>query len=388
MNRNELKASYRNWLTEFVSPVWLKGSFDEKIGLFAENLDLTGSPVGNEYRSMVQARQIFSTHAFLKMGLAQSPSQANLLKEHGLLSAQICVDKCQQSNGSYVQSIDSRYQVKNPEPVLYTQAFAIFGLAHAYQLSPDENFKAAAKRVVEYLRRERVVAAGGFSELIVGKTLYQSNPHMHLFEAAIEWLEAAPEKIWEDLADELFALAKAKFYQDDSGALCEHFDEQWRPLLENGDFFFEPGHHYEWAWLALRYGNLRKRDTKEFAQALHQTAERYGVSSANKLVLDEVWSSKAVKKPSSRIWPQCERVKSAVLTGMQLENDQREAALEVADSAIVAILNYLKSVPRGFWFEFADDHGRYHYQAGPVAKASTLYHIIGALEQHDSLLRA
>jgi mannose/cellobiose epimerase-like protein (N-acyl-D-glucosamine 2-epimerase family) len=385
MNRNELNANYRKWLREFVSPIWFGRGFDEKTGLFAENLDLRGSPTGTEHRSMVQARQIFSTHTFLKMGLADSDAQASLLKERALRSAHICIDKCQQPSGSYVQSIDSSYQIKNPEPVLYTQAFAIFGLAHAYQLSPNESFKTAAKRVVDYLKRERALPNGGYSELIGGKTLFQSNPHMHLFEAAIEWLEVAPEKVWEDLADELFALAKDKFYQKESGALCEHFDEQWKPQLQNGDFFFEPGHHYEWAWLALRFGSLRKVDTFEFAHSLHETADKYGVEPAKNLAYDEVWSSKAVKKPSSRIWPQCERVKSAVLLAERLSEDSRSAASAVADSAIVAIQNYLKTDPLGFWFEFADENGQFHYQPGPVAKASTLYHIIGALEQHDSV---
>lgn len=337
---------------------------------------------------MVQARQIFSVHALLKMELGDSAAFITPLKEQALRAVQICIEKCQQADGSYVQSIDHGYQVTNSEPVLYSQAFAIFGLAHAYQISKNENYKIAAKRVVDYLKKYRALPSGGYFELIGGKKQYVSNPHMHLFEAAIEWLEADPEQVWKDLADELYALCEKFFYRVEGRALCEHFDETWSPELSKGDYVFEPGHHYEWAWLILRYGKLRSLNTFELANSLYQTAEKYGVNKETNRVFDEVWSTGKVKKASTRIWPQCERVKAAILISEKVTGDARAAATGVADSALVELLQYFQTTPQGFWFEYADEEGRFHYHPGPVSKASTLYHILGALQQHDVEVRS
>ncbi len=85
-----------------------------------------------------------------------------------------------------------------------------------------------------------------------------SNPHMHLFEAALAW-EALAERpqAWTALADEIANLALTKFIDQTSGGLREFFDHHWSPHPSDKGRIMEPGHQFEWGWLLARWGALR-----------------------------------------------------------------------------------------------------------------------------------
>src|SRR5690606_18933473 len=110
--------------------------------------------------------------------------------------------------------------------------------------------------LLDFLNRERSLPNGGFSEIEGGKICYRSNPHMHLFEAALAWMAVDKDPRWRTLADSIHSLATTKFIDEKTGLLAEYFASDWSPILENGRFIAEPGHHYEWAWLFLVYGEL------------------------------------------------------------------------------------------------------------------------------------
>ena len=53
-----------------------------------------------------------------------------------------------------------------------------------------------------------------------GQIVYRSNPHMHLFEAALAWMAVDRDPEWRSLADELCVLATTKFIDEETYMSC------------------------------------------------------------------------------------------------------------------------------------------------------------------------
>lgn len=365
----------QDWLTKDALPLWLKNGVDWKNGGFFESLSLDGEPQDVPRRAMVQARQIYSFKVAKDLKLCDA-DQASRAIELGVRSL---INDFSHKSGGFIHSIGIDRQPVNSTLELYTQAFAIFGLAHAYAQTAQPEFKSRAKDVIQYLSRERRVNGGGFTEVKTGTT-YESNPHMHLFEAALEWMEIDTDPEWKLLADEILDLALSKFIDPATGALAEFFSDSWLPLLENGKFVFEPGHQFEWAWLMGRHQKITGRNLLAVRTRLFELAERSGVDAKTKMTLDQMWSDFSVKSHTSRFWPQAERVKAAVQ--LTLEDTSRETAAvhaKSADDALTALFDFLNTPTRGLWFDTREADGTFKRQP---AKASSLYHIIGAMSEY------
>ena len=114
----------------------------------------------------------------------------------------------------------------------YDQAFAIFALAHAYAVNRDPRFPLVALAILAALRRERAHPLGGFFEAIPGRAPLLSNPHMHLFEAALAWLDVAPTKEWRELAQEIGVLCQRLNSSTARLGRCENISRaSGRPVL-------------------------------------------------------------------------------------------------------------------------------------------------------------
>ncbi len=352
------------WLREKVFPLWLRVGIDHNTGIFVENLSFDGIPQNSSRRSLVQARQIYAFCEGVRLGVIDKSLMRDLIDKSG----RSFVGSYALPNGAFVHSVGTDNQHQNLDLDLYSQAFAIFGLAQAYMVSPKEEFKTAALKTVKYLYEARKNRAGGFTEIKSSKTSFQSNPHMHLFESAIAWLAIDKNPTWAKLSAELYDLCTKKFVDSKTGFLAEFFDENWNPIRENGNFVFEPGHHFEWSWLITQYRELVPGENLH-SRKLFDLAEKFGLSSDKRLALDEIWSNGEVKKKSSRFWPQCERVKAAVVLG--------EA--KIADQAMKALLDNFLILDKGLWKDTLLEDGKY---AEVPVKASSLYHIINAISEY------
>jgi mannose/cellobiose epimerase-like protein (N-acyl-D-glucosamine 2-epimerase family) len=365
----------KSWLRDAVLPLWTEQGVDPHSGAFVETLSFHAEPQKLARRAMVQARQIYSMVAAFELGLLPRARALSLVER----AVEHLIERYSLPSGAFLQAVDVEGQPVSHEVDLYGQAFVLFGLANAYRLQPSPAVAERARRLLDYLRRERQLPAGGFSELKGGQTLFQSNPHMHLFEAALYWSEAQPdEPHWRALADELAGLAQSHFIDSASGWLAEQFDARWMPLRESGRFVTEPGHQYEWAWLFCRYDRLTGANTREMRHRLNELAERYGVHSG--LAVDELWSDNSVRKASSRFWPQSERVKAALRLGLEYPQDRRFAAQ--ADQGLQALKRYLSTAVPGLWQDTLLASGQFSVQE---PKASSLYHIINAMSEYVQL---
>ncbi len=353
-----------NWLKEKVFPLWSHQGIDPQTGVFVESLSLEGVPQPLPRRALVQARQIFSFIEGYRLNVIDLETLRPILTR----ATRAFLNDYAIQSGAFVHSVDLEAKKVNADVDLYTQAFALFGLAHAYEILCDDSLKSAALKTLDYLYRERSHPAGGFTEIKNGELFFQSNPHMHLFEAAIAWVKIDPDPRWKKLAHELYQLCSVNFIDTETGFLAEHFDDQWQPVREKNNFIFEPGHHYEWAWLFIQYQKITSTQTGTQARKLFDLAERFGLDAEKKLAYDEIWSDRSVKKMSSRFWPQCERIKAAA--------ELNESA--IAATAMKSLFSQFIVPSQGLWRDTLLDSGRFDSQP---AKASSLYHIIYAISE-------
>ncbi|AGH95395.1 AGE family epimerase/isomerase [Pseudobdellovibrio exovorus] len=366
----------KQWLTQNVFPIWFERGYESSTGCFVESIALTGEPLSNlDRRAMVQARQIYAMTEAVRLNLFARDKATPIIRKN----IQMLIQQYRLPSGGYAHSINSALQVSNSDVDLYTQAFVLFGLARAYELLQDEQLVIEAKKLLNYLQESRSTGNGGHTEIKAGKTLYQSNPHMHLFEAALAWVAVSRENCWRQLADDLFDLCTTKFIDAETGFLAEHYLEPWTPQRIDGHFIFEPGHHFEWAWLLSQYQQLTGVPTAQYSQPLYESAEKYGLTPDKKFAVDEVLSNTEVHKKSSRFWPQTERIKAAVDLGLTQSSENQTAYAQVADTAFVTLFRYFEGLQAGLWQDTLQEDGKFQNQP---AKASSLYHIINALSEY------
>ncbi len=374
--KNILKA--KKWLSSDVLPLWFGLGFETASGCFLEWISYDSKPlIEAERRAMVQARQIYSVCEASRLQLMTQAEASELVRAN----VNLLFRHYKRPSGGYAHALNHRLEITNDSVELYTQAFILFCLSQAYGLLKDENIRTEALSLLDYLNTKRRIATGGFTEIKNGKVLYQSNPHMHLFEAALAWVAVDHSESWKQLAEELKNICLNHFIDPTTNLLAEHFSEPWLPEASNGQFVFEPGHHYEWAWLLLEYQKLLKTDLLKQAQVLFANAETYGLSSDRKFAVDEVWSNFKINKNTSRFWPHCERIKAAVSLAVLSQNaEEKQKYFESADLAFEGLATYLETPVAGLWHDTRLADGS--FKSEPAAKASSLYHIINAYSEY------
>jgi mannose-1-phosphate guanylyltransferase/mannose-6-phosphate isomerase len=249
-------------------------------------------------------------------------------------------------------------------PWLYDQAFVLLALAAAARAMPDRtDLIARAARLKAALGHFRW-PAGGFRE--AGADTFQSNCHMHLFEAAMAMAVAAPDDGWRDLAGEIAGFALSRFVDRETGRLIEFFDEAWRPRRTGGSAIVDPGHQFEWAWLLRQWAQMSPNAHVEPVIQRLLVSGRDGINQRGVLI-NQIGEDGRVIDGKARLWPQTERLRSAYLTPRN-EPERR--------AAHAGLQRYLAMPIAGLWCDQLDEQGQ--ILAGP-APGSSLYHILGAV---------
>lgn len=355
-----------SWLKDFALPLWTTKGLHPVNG-FEEAMTLNGAPYPSPQRCMVQARQIYAVRTALQMGLV---SQADAVT-WSQRACEFMLKSYSQPTGEFLRFPQGAKNVASNPADLYTQAFAIFGLAQAFALHKDEKLKKRAQQVVQYLKQKRALPHGGYSEVGAdGAILYQSNPHMHLFEAYIAWMEVDDDPNWRRHAQEILDLCLTAFIDKRTGLLAEHFTEGWKPVLHEDRFVVEPGHQYEWAWLMNKYRENTKAVLPDHLEGLVMSSENFGISPETSGVYDEIWSDLSVKTATHRFWPQCERIKACSALGLPAS----------AQEAMTVLMKFFETPTKGVWFDRMNPDQSFHHEP---ARASSLYHIIGAISEFE-----
>jgi mannose/cellobiose epimerase-like protein (N-acyl-D-glucosamine 2-epimerase family) len=372
--RDHLKA----WALDHAFPIWWEVGADKVNGGFFEKVALDGTPVEAPRRARVQPRQIYS---YAVAGLLGWDGPWKQALEHGL---DFYLSKYRRPDGFMRTLVASNGSPLDDKVDLYDQAFGLFGLAMASSVLPERaDLPALATGLREALYATLKHPVAGFEETTPRTLPLLSNPHMHLFEASLAWVEAGGDAQWRALADEIAELALSKFIDPVSGGLREYYDGDWNPAPGVDGRIIEPGHQFEWAWLLLRWGKLAGRDDA-IAAALRMIAigDGPGVDPGRGVAIFALLDDMSVHDDVARLWAQTEQIKAGVLAA-QVTGDARWWTT-AADGA-EALLKYFDVPVKGLWRDKLRADGTFVEEAAP---ASSFYHIVCAILELDRAVTA
>ena len=347
---------YWDWLTGHALPLWANAGVDRVQGGFEELLGQDGRAVAAPRRARVQGRQSF---VFASAG---SLGWDGPWREVAGLGLDYLERRYRRADGLYATLAGPDGTVIDQTAMTYDQAFALLAAAalQRHGQGPGEAYALSLLDRIEALRRH---PDGGFTE---PGPRFLSNPHMHLLEAALAWVEAGGHARWRALAGKIVALALTFFIDREHGVLLEQFDAAWTPAPGDAGDSVEPGHLFEWAWLLERWARLGGGGEAHDAALLLFESGRRSVDAARNVAIDETGRGLHPRRATARLWPQTERLKAALLLRQE----------EEACAAARGLWQYLQTPRPGLWRDKMDEEGRFVDEPAP---ASSLYHIICAV---------
>jgi mannose/cellobiose epimerase-like protein (N-acyl-D-glucosamine 2-epimerase family) len=361
------------WLCDAAYPLWSTRGVDPAGG-FHERLAQNGEPLAEPRRSRVNLRQAYCFAMAPALGWRGDPVR---LVKHGL---DYWLSRYRRPDGLFRTLVNADGSPRDDRALLYDQAFGLL----AFNVSSVGAARAERERqslelhglVLAHMKR----TGPGFESGVPPTMPLQSNPHMHLFEAALAGCEVCSESsLWKPLADELAELALDRFIDAQSGALREFFDAAWNPAPGQEGRIVEPGHQFEWAWLLLRWGGSRHARAKAAALKLIEVGERHGVRDG--LAINSLLDDFSPHDASARLWPQTERLKAAAIAA-RLTGDARY--LKMAIAAANGLMRYLDCPLPGLWIDRIDAQGKVVEEPAP---ASSFYHLVAAIAEISALAR-
>ncbi|MEO0546539.1 MAG: sugar phosphate nucleotidyltransferase [Pseudomonadota bacterium] len=402
-------ARLKSWFETAALPLWSIIGFDHELGLWRESLTLAGQPSSEPMRARVQGRQ---NTVFARGGLAgwRGPWQA-LLRHSAEGLANHYVLKEGRSAGLLRSLVSPDGSALDDTALLYDQSFQLLAEVNG---APQTGGEVTARvdpaeersRLYEGLNTPlaRTVAAS-FGEAGFGVTgLYReaplddadkgrhlANPVMHVFEVLLDRLDNLPtgtddpsvaqqKSATLSEAQALVSFALKHFIDAKTGIVREVCDEAWQPITEGAAGQLEPGHHFEWAWLLIRYARL-SGDARcvAIAQALYRTA-LFGYSPQSGAVVQFMDAAGRRTSQTARLWAQTEWLKASLALMHALPEDQSDLIKQYEGQAIKAVnvmLAYMQTDVHGLWYDKLHNDGTFVQENSP---ASSLYHIASAID--------
>ncbi|HWU14189.1 MAG TPA: AGE family epimerase/isomerase [Caulobacter sp.] len=372
--RDDLKA----WALEHAFPIWWEAGADKVNGGFFEKIALDGTPVEAPRRARVQPRQIYS---YAVAGLLGWDGPWKQALEHGLA---FYLSKYRRPDGFMRTLVASDGSPLDDKVDLYDQAFGLFGLAMASSVLPERvDLPALATGLRDALHAKLKHPVAGFEESVPRTLPLLSNPHMHLFEASLAWVETGGDPQWRAMADEIAELALSKFIDPKSGGLREYYDGDWNPAPGVEGRIIEPGHQFEWAWLLLRWGQVAGRDDAiDAALRMIEIGQGPGVDPTRGVAIFALLDDMSVHDDIARLWAQTEQIKAGVLAA-QVTGDPRWWT--TAANGAEALIKYFDVPVKGLWRDKLRADGTFVDEAAP---ASSFYHIVCAILELDRAVKA
>ncbi|MEO7026356.1 MAG: AGE family epimerase/isomerase, partial [Caulobacteraceae bacterium] len=189
--------------------------------------------------------------------------------------------------------------------------------------------------------------------------------------------------VWLSRADGQARLALERLIEPPTGLIAELYGPGWRTHAQAVAGRVEPGHLFEWAWLLMRWSLLAGDDGGLAAAVrLIEVGEGSGVDPARGVAIDALDRELRPIERGARLWPQTERLRATLLAArITGEADY----WRMAQSAITTIERYLTTPISGMWWDSLDEDGRFVVEP---ARASSLYHLVGAITELDETIRS
>ncbi len=373
---SDLQAAQRRWLFDHALPLWWEKGGDRQKGGFYEKLNLDTTPDDIDRRTRVAARQVFSYALAKRMGYA---GETDAAIDQGLRWLEGPARNL--DTGMLYATLKPTGEVVRGEFDFYDHAFAMLAYASAWRVRPqDKALEAAGVAIRDTILRDFSHPVRGFEEANPRTLPLKANPHMHMFEACIAWMEAGGDDKWREIAAQIADLCAEKFIDPETGLLREFFDGDWNPMIGEMGRVIEPGHHFEWAWLFLRWAEKTGNEKyRKVAQRLVDIAEGPGTDADRNVTMFELWDDFSIKDGKARLWSQTERMKAfTALAQAATTQADREAAIAQVIEASAGLQLFLSTEVEGLYRDRMKPDGTFEIEPAP---ASTLYHIICAIDE-------
>lgn len=362
----------RDWLIDHALPFWGTVGVDSATGGFHERCSLEGLPVeAAPRRLMVQARQIYVFSHAHRLGWHP---HARAIAARGL-DHLLARYRGPDGKPGFVFSIAADGAVADPRRNAYGHAFVLLALAGYARATGDAQALAVARETLAFIDEALTDSHGGVTDdaprSVAGK---RQNPQMHLLEALLALHEATGDAAFLDRATRIVDLFHARLFDAGHGVLHEHFTDDWRPAPGEAGQLWEPGHHFEWAWLLLLHARLRQGAPPPQADLLVASARAHGFSSDGR-IYDTVRDDGTVHGAATRIWPLTEAAKA----GAVFAERGTASADDMARAALATLMDRFIGRPwRAGWIDHLDADGKPLVDYAP---ASTLYHVFLAVAE-------
>jgi mannose-6-phosphate isomerase len=368
-------AKLTSWLVDAAYPLWSTRGIDAVRGGFQERLTLAGDPTDDARRARVQPRQVY---AFARASSFGWKGDANGAVTQGI---SFFLTRFRRADGLFRTLVTPDGMPIDDRVLLYDQAFALLAFATACPLLGGSfNLAGEGEQLRRALYKHLKRAGGpGFETGLPHGPPLLSNPHMHLLEAALAWIDVGGGSEWVTLADDLGELAIAHLIDPLTGMLHESFDYAWKPTANAAGRLIEPGHQFEWAWLLMRWGQ-RRADVREAACRLMEVTEAHGIHGG--VAIYEIMNDTTVHDGSARLWAQTERLRAAALAA-RLYGDAKywRRTAEAANG----LLRYIATDVPGLWYDRLSPAGQFKRE---TVTAGNLYHIVGSIYELGALVRS
>jgi mannose/cellobiose epimerase-like protein (N-acyl-D-glucosamine 2-epimerase family) len=306
---NASAVSLSEHFARVVLPVWRGQGFNQALNLPYEAVagdGFTPLPV-SRYRAMACARQLF---VFSQAGAAD---HAQRLFEALLHYFQ------DNTRGGWFYSVDAQGAPLDTTKDLYTHAFVVFACA---EYGARSGSRAALDTVLHTsaliearFAVQNDAATGGLYHAALNADFttvtsgLQQNPLMHLTEAWLAARAATRDAAFDTVLERLCNAMARVFVHAPTGCIAEL-------PLGSADNRLEPGHQFEWFWLAQQAGALL--DESGLQEALARAflfAQQQGVDPATGGVAAALNESGAVTDGTQRIWAQSEYLRALAVHG-------------------------------------------------------------------------
>jgi mannose/cellobiose epimerase-like protein (N-acyl-D-glucosamine 2-epimerase family)/glycosyltransferase involved in cell wall biosynthesis len=369
-------AALRRWLFQEALPLWWAVGADRDRGGFYEAINVDGTPVARPHRARSITRVAFSYCEAGRLGWDGPWREA----------AQHALDYFRKhfmtADATVASVVDLDGRPRDAPFDLYDQAFALLAYASGHRAFGEAaGWRAQAVALRTALEQHYAHPLGGFLEDRAGRLPQRANPHMHLLEAALAWIAVDDDLAWRRMADGITALCLGKFIDPASGALREFFAADWSPAPGVEGRICEPGHHYEWAFLLARWAKLTGRKKPEAVSALLAFADLHGLDSERGVTINAVLIDGSIHDPVARLWAQAERIR-AYLADRRSDNDVAMAVRGLRRFFVTP--QSLTNWTHGVWYDQLADGGVFVLEP---ARATSLYHIVGAVAELSAAIR-
>jgi mannose/cellobiose epimerase-like protein (N-acyl-D-glucosamine 2-epimerase family) len=359
------RAWARGWLFDAALPLWREQGADYVRGGWWDKLDQHGKPLNLPKRLRVQARQAF---VFAEAGRLGWTGPWREAVSHGI---DYILGAFRREDGFFRGAVTPDGLPLVEAADLYDQAFVLFSLASAYStLGRPKELLVEAVDLLQRLETKLGHPGGGFEEAHPPVLPLRSNPHMHLLEAMLAWIEAGERHVFERHARQIISLAFERLIDPKTGGIGEYYDRNWLSHPESGHIR-EPGHQFEWAYLLHKAGRLLGVSHGSICQRLYEFGAGYGIRDGRAVF--SIDADGALIDGSSRLWAQTERLRTLLILGSEMLCADRNEAFAGANDAIITLRRMLDTPIFGLWFDKLDSSGNVIDEPAP---ASSLYHIV------------